>query len=183
MAYRRINPFLLGVCIAYISIGIAQLTSPHMLSSRLYLTVAIVSANLSVIEFLKALLNRLEDWDKRKQDTLPKRLDRKNQFFIKAGHFAVSLGYVMSVFFMITTPLKSIPDSEQTNILIGATTLFTFAFLFLSMVINEAVDYEEQELKNLRSIIERIEREASAPKAEYDTEKEASSPNDTGKEK
>ena len=183
MTYRRINPFLLGACIAYISIGIAQLTSPHMLSSRLYLTVAIVSANLSVIEFLKALLNRLEDWDKRKQVILTKDSNKNDQLFIKVGHFVVSLGYVMSVFFMITTPFKAIPDSEQTIILIGATTLFTFAFLFLSTAINEAVDHDEQEMENLLSIIDRKDREITAIKATSDTGKNDTSPNDTGKEK
>ena len=70
MAYRRINPFLLGVCVAYVSLGICQLANAHMFTSKLYMTVAIVSLNLSMVELLKALTKRLEDLANRKKAIL-----------------------------------------------------------------------------------------------------------------
>lgn len=169
MTYRKINPFLLGVCIAYISLGICQLSNAHMLSSKVYMTVAIVSSNLSIIELLKSLTRRIEDWRKRRRTLLEENViqeerspqgqskvyldsfDKKSALYVKAGNIAVTLGYVASVYFMITTPFKAVPDTERTNIVIGATSLFTFALLFISMIINEAADYEDQEYEALRS--------------------------------
>ena len=127
------------------------------------MTVAIVSANLSIIELLKSLTKRLESWQKRRQALLktkviqeecctqgrgkgyPDSFDKKNALFIRIGKTAVALGYVASVYFMITTPFKAIPDTERTNTVIGAVSLFTFALLFISMIINEAADWDEQE--------------------------------------
>ena len=172
MAYRKINPFLLGVCIAYVSLGICQLVNAHMFTSKLYMTVAIVSLNLSMVELLKALTKRLEDLANRNKAILrnynsekfgmkrrSKRrshsFDRLNARIIKAGHITVYLGYAMSVFFMIRTPFKAIPDTERTNIVIGATSLFTFALLFISMIINEAADYDDQEYEALSNKLKR----------------------------
>ena len=137
------------------------------------MTVAIVSSNLSIIELLKALTKRMEEWRKSRQAFLeenvlqeahstprhnkvkPDTFDKKSVFFVKAGKNAVTLGYVISVFFMITTPFKAIPDTERTNIVIGATSLFTFALLFISMIINEAADYDDQEYEAMRSKLKR----------------------------
>lgn len=140
------------------------------------MTVAIVSSNLSIIELLKAITKRIEGWRKRRQTLLeenviqkeissrPDSFDKKSTFFVKAGNIAVTLGYVTSVYFMITTPFKAIPDTEQTNIVIGATSLFTFALLFISMIINEAADYDDQEyearlskLKHDQAILSHLE--------------------------
>ena len=202
MIYRKINPFLLGVCIAYASLGICQLTNAHMLSSKLYMTVAIVSSELSIVELLKAITKRLECMSKRRQtlcnehivdfEELPSTGDSKksrysteklNAFFIKAGHITVSLGYAAAVFFMIRTPFKAIPDTEQTSIEIGAITLFTFAFMFLSMIINEAADYEDQELESLIIKCKRDETLLSELKSLSSTIRADTTAEDTNEEK
>ncbi len=194
MAYRRINPFLLGVCVAYVSLGICQLANAHMFTSKLYMTVAIVSLNLSMVELLKALTKRLEDLTNRRNIILKKcnngkqsinrrsqrksrSLDRQNAIIIKAGHIAVYFGYAISVYFMIRTPFKAIPDTERTNIVIGATTLFTFALMFISMIINEAIDYYDKEyedsakkLKHYQAILSHLESLKAQRQDDADTE-------------
>ena len=195
MTYRKINPFLMGVCIAYISLGICQLTNAHMFSSRLYMTVAIVSSNLSIVELLKSLTKRIEGWRKRRQTLLeenvlqkeystsghstanPDSFDKKSAYIVKVGNIAVTLGYVVSVYFMITTPFKAIPDTERTNIVIGATSLFTFALLFISMIINEAADYDDREyedsvrrLKRDQAILSHVESLKAQRQDDADTE-------------
>lgn len=195
MTYRKINPFLLGVCIAYISLGICQLTKAHMFSSRLYMTVAIVSSNLSIVELSKSLTKRIEGWRKRRQTLLeenvlqkeystpghstanPDSFDKKSTYIVKVGNIAVTVGYVVSVYFMITTPFKAIPDTERTNIVIGATSLFTFALLFISMIINEAADYDDREyedsvrrLKRDQAILSHLESLKAQRQDDADTE-------------
>ena len=195
MTYRKINPFLLGVCIAYISLGICQLTNAHMFSSRLYMTVAIVSSNLSIVELSKSLTKRIEGWRKRRQTLLeenvlqkecstpghstanPDSFDKKSTYIVKVGNIAVTVGYVVSVYFMITTPFKAIPDTERTNIVIGATSLFTFALLFISMIINESADYDDREyedsvrrLKRDQAILSHLESLKAQRQDNADTE-------------
>ena len=49
---------------------------------------------------------------------------------------------------MITIPFKDIPNDTHTNIVIGATTLFTFALMFITLIINEVCDYMDQKYLN-----------------------------------
>ena len=178
---KKLNPFLMGVCIAYIFLGIVQLSTQQMLSNKIYLTVAIVSLLVTVLEILKIISKRLELSLSRWKDTyamfyenkskyatviatespveviedyltnelvsLKQKHDAKSKkynFAIKISNIAIYVGYAMVVFFMITIPFKDIPNDTHTNIVIGATTLFTFALMFISLIINEVCDNIDQ---------------------------------------
>lgn len=182
---KKLNPFLMGVCIAYISLGIAQLSSQQLFSNKIYLTVAIVSLQVTLLEILKIISKRLEmslsrwkdiyamfykskskfatviatespvevieDYLTKELVALKKKHDAKSQKYsvaIKISNIAIYIGYAMAVFFMITIPFKNIPNDVHTNIVIGATTLFTFALMFITLIINEACDYMDQKYLN-----------------------------------
>lgn len=178
---KKLNPFLMGVCIAYIFLGIVQLSTQQMLSNKIYLTVAIVSLLVTFLEILKIISKRLEmsmsRWkdiyamfykDKSKYAAvistesptevvesyltaelvlLKSKYDAKSKKYtavIKIFNAFVYIGYSVAVFFMITIPFRDIPNDTYTNIVIGATTLFTFALMFISLIINEVCDNIDQ---------------------------------------
>lgn len=52
----------------------------------------------------------------------------------------ISLGYACSIYFLVTIPLKDIPNDFYTNKMNGVFTLFCFGIMFLTLVVNEAID-------------------------------------------
>ena len=77
---KKLNPFLMGVCIAYVSLGIAQLSSQQLFSNKIYLTVAIVSLQVTLLEILKIISKRLEMSLVRWKDTYAMFYKSKSKF-------------------------------------------------------------------------------------------------------
>lgn len=52
---KKVNPYLLGICVAYFILGIKQIFSNGVLSYKIYFIVSVVSLSISLAELLKIL--------------------------------------------------------------------------------------------------------------------------------
>lgn len=52
---KKVNPYLLGICVAYFILGIKQIFSSGILSYKIYFMVSVVSLSISLAELLKIL--------------------------------------------------------------------------------------------------------------------------------
>lgn len=142
----NVNPFIIGIIIAYSALGIHQLLSNQMLPNSVYMTIACVSSELSIIEIAKLLLVYFElDLDGALKDMGSKdyvsedelnrlRTNKRILFFMR---YIIYLGYVMVAFFIISFPFKIVPYDFVSNKLIAVATIFTFVFTFIYYALNQ----------------------------------------------
>lgn len=60
---KKVNPYLLGICIAYVILGIKQVYANGILLFKIYYMISIVSFNVSFTELLKVLYKYLKQYD------------------------------------------------------------------------------------------------------------------------
>lgn len=67
-------------------------------------------------------------------------IKRIERIVSRISEVSISLGYACSIYFLVTIPLKDIPNDFSTNKMNGVLTLFCFGIMFLTLIVNEAID-------------------------------------------
>ena len=146
----KVNPLLLGLALAYIILAIEQMNNEVMLSNSIYLTIACVSMQLTIIDMIKKLYYSFGTINACVKSYSSQNIPVKNKMhklihfsdtLLKVMKYVIFLGYMMVAFFLISFPFKIIPNDFATNKLIGVTTIITFALMIISMVLDEYFNY------------------------------------------
>lgn len=186
---KKVNPYLLGICVAYFILGIKQIFSSGILSYKIYFIVSVVSLSISLAELLKILYKSINQdyleieelislydmcYDRLKNDIKQNMLlldleNRKKSFesskkkrclICKISELVIVISYMNSICAMILIPWLNISNNLLTNKINSAATLFCFALMFFTNLLNEYIDktrtdfeIEKQEIiKNLNGI-------------------------------
>lgn len=171
---KKVNPYLLGICIAYVILGINQILSSEIISYKIYFVVSLVSLCVSVTELVKItqrylkqhqlateeLIHMCEEYYKmldaddinniveqndvflklENQKKLFNSNEKKSRLIYKISEVLMVLSYANSVCFMILVPWMNISNELLTNKISGVATLFCFALMFFTNLLNEFFD-------------------------------------------
>lgn len=166
---KKVNPYLLGICVAYFILGIKQIFSSGILSYKIYFMVSVVSLSISLAELLKILYKSINQdyleieelislydmcYDRLKNDIKQNMLlldldNRKKSFesskkkrclICKISELVIVISYMNSICAMILIPWLNISNNLLINKINGVATLFCFALMFFTNLLNEYID-------------------------------------------
>lgn len=166
---KKVNPYLLGICVAYFILGIKQIFSSGILSYKIYFIVSVVSLSISLAELLKILYKSINQdyleieklislydmcYDRLKNDIKQNNLlldleNRKKSFesskkkrclICKISELVIVISYMNSICAIILIPWLNISNNLLTNKINSAATLFCFALMFFTNLLNEYID-------------------------------------------
>ncbi|OUN34108.1 MULTISPECIES: hypothetical protein [Bacillota] len=163
---KKVNPYLLGICVAYFILGIKQIFSNGVLSYKIYFIVSVVSLSISLAELLKILSKSISQdyleirelinlydmcYDHLKSDIKQNNLlldlenrkklfessEKKRSLICKTSELVIVISYVNSICAIILIPWLDISNNLLINKINGAATLFCFALMFFTNLLNE----------------------------------------------
>ena len=141
---KKVNPYLLGICVAYFILGIKQIFSSGILSYKIYFMVSVVSLSISLAELLKILYKSINQdyleieelislydmcYDRLKNDIKQNMLlldldNRKKSFesskkkrclICKISELVIVISYMNSICAMILIPWLNISNNLLIN--------------------------------------------------------------------
>lgn len=166
---KRVNPYLLGICVAYFILGIKQIFSSGVLSYKIYFLVSVVSLSISLAELLKILCKSISQdyleikelinlydmcYDHLKSDIKQNNLlldlenrkksfessEKKRSLICKTSELVIVISYVNSICAIILIPWLDISNNLLINKINGVATLFCFSLIFFTNLLNEYIN-------------------------------------------
>lgn len=166
---KRVNPYLLGICVAYFILGIKQIFSSGVLSYKIYFLVSVVSLSISLAELLKILCKSIRQdyleikelinlydmcYDHLKSDIKQNNLlldlenrkksfessEKKRSLICKTSELVIVISYVNSICAIILIPWLDISNNLLINKINGVATLFCFSLIFFTNLLNEYIN-------------------------------------------